>query len=82
MTHRPNVWCEGEFHVSVFDIVLPLLLDLLLSSVLELELDTMHSAFVDWKQKQMFNGGGADKSPERIDTTKHYVVFKDRFLRK
>lgn len=31
----------------IFEVVLPLLLDLLLSSVLEVELDTLHSAFVD-----------------------------------
>lgn len=48
---------------------MPLLVDLLLSSVLELEVDTLHSAFVDSKQKHLFNMGGADKSKKKKNPT-------------
>lgn len=40
-----------RFNVSLRQVALPVLLDLLLSSVLEVELDTLHSAFVDFKHK-------------------------------
>lgn len=63
----------------LYKLVLPLLLDLFLSSVLELVLDTLDSAFVDYEQRHIFRPNVFVCDYVLAETGKSFSLKSDAF---